>query len=154
MAKKISIRRAKISDAKKIKELISHYAAKEKLLDRSLISIFEHLRGFMVAEEEGRVIGCCCTHICWEGLGEVRSLAVAEGKTGLDIGTTLVRACLKEAKELGLKKVFTLTYVPEFFSKCGFKEIKKEDLPHKIWHDCIHCAKFPDCDETAMMIEI
>ncbi|MFP4087465.1 MAG: GNAT family N-acetyltransferase, partial [Desulfobacteraceae bacterium] len=57
-----------------------------------------------------------------------------------------------EARSLGIKKVFTLTYVPDFFVKMGFEEIEKAVLPHKIWADCLKCPKFPDCDEIAMML--
>ena len=63
-------------------------------------------------------------------------------------------ACLEEASVLGIEKVFTLTYVPNFFIKRGFYEVDKSQLPHKIWADCLKCPKFPNCDETALMLEL
>jgi len=105
-------------------------------------------------EQEPIVIGTCALGICWEELAEVRSLAVLEDRQGEKGGTSLVEACLGDARSLGLKRVFTLTYVPGFFERMGFKKIGKSSLPHKVWADCLKCHKFPDCDETAMQLEL
>jgi amino-acid N-acetyltransferase len=90
----------------------------------------------------------------WEDLAEIRSVAVAEEAGRKGLGTKLVTACLDEAHELGLKKVFCLTYKPNFFGKFGFRVVDKSELPHKVWRDCINCVKFPDCDEIAMILEM
>jgi len=87
-------------------------------------------------------------------LAEIRTLAVRRDRQGMDVGRDLVRACLDEARSLGVKRVFTLTYVPEFFVKMGFSEVDKGSLPHKIWADCIHCQYFPECKEVALVIDI
>ncbi|MFO7600848.1 MAG: GNAT family N-acetyltransferase, partial [Candidatus Desulfacyla sp.] len=84
----------------------------------------------------------------------IKSLAISETHQGKGFGRRLVAACLKEAKLLELNRVFTLTYVPDFFNQFGFKEIDKSCLPHKIWADCLKCPKFPDCDETALMLDL
>ena len=63
----------------------------------------------------------------------------------------MVRACIDEAREIGLKRVFCLTYKPDFFARFGFRVVDKSELPHKVWQDCVHCAKFPECDEIAVM---
>ena len=65
-----------------------------------------------------------------------------------------MNACLKESRGLGVKRVFALTYQPEFFEKFGFKIVDKAVLPHKIWAECLRCVKFPDCDEIAMVKEL
>jgi amino-acid N-acetyltransferase len=70
------------------------------------------------------------------------------------VGSTLVTACITEARALGLKKIFCLTYKPDFFAKFGFVLVDKSTLPHKVWGDCIKCPKFPDCDENAMSMEL
>ncbi|MGB9677413.1 MAG: GNAT family N-acetyltransferase, partial [Candidatus Ratteibacteria bacterium] len=82
-----------------------------------------------------------------------RSLAVKKDSQKKGIGSLLVKKCLSEAKKLGVKKVFVLTYIPEFFKKTGFKELDKSKLPQKIWGDCIRCPKFPECDEIALIYE-
>jgi amino-acid N-acetyltransferase len=99
-------------------------------------------------------VGTCAIHVSWENLAEIRSLAVEEGFTKKGVGRALVENCLAEAKELGISRVFVLTYKKDFFEKVGFHLMDKSGLPHKIWADCIRCVKFPGCDETAMMKEM
>lgn len=148
------IRKARISDAKAIQALIWEYAQRGDMLPRSLSSIYENLRDYFVYEnEEGEVIGSAAIHIMWEDLAEVRSLAVREGQMRRGIGTKLVEACISEAIVLGIQRVFALTYRPDFFRRLGFREVDKSELPHKIWSDCLKCAKFPDCDEVALVAD-
>jgi amino-acid N-acetyltransferase len=149
------VRSAKISDARAIHQLLLKYAVDGLVLPRSLSDLYENIRNFYVYEESGgNVIGTVCLHISWEDLAEVRSLAVTEQASGRGVGRKLVEQCLAEAREIGIHKVFALTYKIAFFEKIGFREIEKSQLPHKIWGDCIKCAKFPDCDETAMQITV
>lgn len=124
------------------------------MLPRALNEIYESMRDFSVYEENGELIGTVALHINWEDLAELRSLAVKEEYMKKGIGAKLVTSCLKEAKELGIARVFALTYQPEFFKKQGFKEIDKTQLPQKIWTDCLKCYKFPDCNEVALIIEL
>ena len=148
------IRHAHISDARKIHKLLLDYAQDGQLLGRSLANIYDSIRDFYVYEEAGEVLGIGALAICWEDLAEVRSLAVVSGQQGKGIGRKLVEMCLQEAAQLGLKRVFALTYQPEFFKSLGFFDIEKSELPQKIWKDCIHCVKFPDCDELALAINL
>lgn len=146
------IRKAKIPDVGDIQALVNSFAAKNAMLPRALNTIYENIRDFYVLEENGRLIGCCALHVTWGDLAEVKSLAVDEGAQGGGHGRRLVEACLNEAKEMGLPRVFALTYVPGFFEKLGFKRIDKSALPQKIWSECINCPKFPDCGEEAVEI--
>jgi amino-acid N-acetyltransferase len=148
------LRKARIPDARIIHKLLLTYAQQGLMLSRSLAEIYEAIRDFYVLEENGQVVGTVSLHICWEDLAEVRSLAVVKDLTGKGAGRKLVQACLEEARQLGLKKVFALTYQVGFFEKLGFHYIEKSELPQKIWGDCLRCPKFPDCDETAMSIEL
>jgi amino-acid N-acetyltransferase len=151
------IRKAFVGDVKPIHKLLGYYADKGLLLPRSLSELYDHLRDFYIIEENHQrqsIVGVCALGICWEDLAEIRSLAIAEGHQGKGFGSQLVEICLKEATSLGLKKIFTLTYIPDFFVRLGFKEVEKSVLPHKIWADCLKCVKFPDCDELAMVIEL
>ena len=145
------IRKAKIKDIKKIQELINSFAKHDIMLSRSLNELYENIRDFWVAEEKGRVVGCSALHISWDDLAEVKSLAVAKKHQGKGLGRELVEVCLEEADNLGAKKIFVLTYKPEYFKKFGFKRVKHESLPHKIWAECINCCKFPDCNEIALL---
>jgi amino-acid N-acetyltransferase len=145
------IRKAQIKDIKQIQELINVFAKQDLMLARSLNELYENIRDFWVIEENKKVIGCAAVHISWEDLAEIKSLAVAKNRQGKGIGRELVLNCLGEAKELGAKKVFVLTYKPDFFKKFGFKKVKHSSLPHKIWIECIRCCKFPNCQEIALL---
>ena len=150
------IRKATIKDAKLIHGLLQEYGKKEELLARPLSELYDHIRDFSVYidERNHQLIGCCALQFCWEDLAEIRSLAVLPEHLGKNIGTKLAETVLQEAKSFNVKKVFTLTYKPDFFKKFGFIQIERSELPLKIWGDCIICVKFPDCDETAMMKEL
>ena len=148
------IRKATVSDVKKIQKLINYYAKRDKMLPRSLNELYENIRDFFVYSEGKDIYGCCALHIDWEDLAEIKSLAVAKSKSGLGIGKKLLEECLKEARALKIAKVFALTYVPEFFNKNGFQVVDKGELPHKIWSECIKCVYFPGCKEIAMMKEL
>jgi amino-acid N-acetyltransferase len=147
------IRKANIQDVKSIHELLQEYGKKEELLARPLSELYDHIRDFSVYTDERnhQLIGCCALQFCWEDLAEIRSLAVLPEHLGKNIGTKLAETVLQEAQSFNVKKVFTLTYKPDFFKKLGFIQIERSDLPLKIWGDCIICIKFPDCDEIAMM---
>ncbi|MCD6430799.1 MAG: N-acetyltransferase [Deltaproteobacteria bacterium] len=145
------IRRATIKDVKTIQNALEHYAKKGLLLPRSLSDLYDNLRDFIIYQKKGEVFGVSALHVCWEELGEIRSLAVLPPHTKQGIGRQLVNDCEKDAAELGLKKVFTLTYQESFFTGLGYRTIDKSQLPHKVWGDCLKCVKFPDCDEIAMI---
>jgi len=145
------IRKARITDIKPIQNLVNSFAKRELMLPRSLNELYENLRDFWVAEEKNKIIGCCGLHVSWEDLAEIKSLAVQQNKQKKGIGKKLVLACLNEAKGLGAKRIFVLTYQPEYFKRLGFKRIKNSALPHKIWAECINCCKFPNCQETALL---
>lgn len=149
------LRRALMKDAKQLHTLINDSASRVLMLPRALNQIYGSLRDFQVlSTPEGVIVGCCALTISWDDLGEVRSLAVAQDQQGKGYGRRLVQACLDDARAMGLHKIFTLTYIPEFFARLGFHEVGKEVLPHKIWTDCINCPRFPNCDETALMLEL
>ncbi|RJO64448.1 MAG: N-acetyltransferase [Candidatus Omnitrophota bacterium] len=136
---------------KAIQGLINSFAKKDLMLARSLNELYETIRDFWIYEDKGKIVGCCALHISWDDLAEVKSLAVKKEKQHKGIGRELVLTCIGEARVLGAKKLFVLTYKPDYFKKFGFVKINHSQLPHKIWVECIRCAKFPDCQETALI---
>ncbi len=146
-----SLHNALVSDVKSIHALLLNAAQNGLLLPRSLSDIYSHTRDFVVLRHaRGHIAGCCALSIVWEDLAEIRSLLVDESLRGKGFGRALVEECLKNARAMGISTVFTLTYETGFFARQGFAEVGKDCLPQKIWADCIHCPKFPDCDEVAM----
>jgi amino-acid N-acetyltransferase len=147
----IKVDRARVGDANSMHRIISHFADKGEMLPRALSEIYEDIRDYFVVRKRGRVIACAALHVTWIDLAEVRSLAVDEKEQNHRIGSALVQACLKEAKELGISKVFCLVRKPAFFEKYGFQLIDKTELPQKVWAECYRCPKFPNCDEVALI---
>ncbi len=148
------IRKARVSDVVIMKQIISSYSKDELMLARSLSEMYENIRDYYVCEINEKVVGCCALHVVWEDLAEILALAVKPECSRKGMGTKLVSACLEDAEDLGMKEVFALTYVPEFFATLGFKIVDKNSLPRKIWSGCLRCPKFPDCNEIAVVKSI
>ena len=148
----MNIRPARVGDVPSIQELIRTFADRKLMIRRSPGELYESIREFFVAvDEDGRVIGCAALHVFWEDLAELKCLAVSEEAQGRGVGRKLVEACWASAADLEIKSVFTLTYVASFFERCGFHQIEKAELPHKIWNECVRCPLFPNCTEIALI---
>jgi amino-acid N-acetyltransferase len=143
--------RARVTDASSVHRLISHFADKGEMLPRALSEIYDGIRDYFVVRKGGRVVACAALQVTWVDLAEIRSLAVNEKEQNQNIGSLLIQACLSDAKELGIPRVFCLVRRPAFFEKHGFQLIDKKELPQKVWADCYRCPKFPDCDEVALI---
>lgn len=150
------IRKARISDVRAIHALLMGSASQRLLLPRSLSNLYGHVRDFLVVDpDDGNPpVACCALAIMWSDMAEIRSLNVAESHRGQGWGRRLVEACVSDAVTLGIYRVFTLTYQVSFFAKLGYVEVSKDTLPQKVWVDCIHCPQYPDCDETAMLLNL
>jgi len=147
------IRRARIADVKAIYRIITEQAEAGRILPRAMSELYSQVRSFIVSVDGSSedIIGCGALEICWEDLAEIRSLAVKTSHQGGGIGSLMIRALLEDAQEMGVQRVFVLTYRPSLFERHGFKQMDKGSLPHKIWADCLRCAKFPECDEIALV---
>ncbi|MFA5864658.1 MAG: N-acetyltransferase [Phycisphaerae bacterium] len=149
------VRPAVMQDVDAIHHLISYYAERNQMLFRVLEDLFERLREFRVfADAAGKVLGCCGLALMWRDLAEIRSLAVDPNYIGCGIGKKLVLDAVNEARTLGLKQVFALTYESSFFEKLGFVVVEKEKLPHKVWTDCIHCEMQNNCQEIPLVLDL
>lgn len=147
----VEIVKAKLAHAAQIHKLVNHFADNGLMLARPLSEIYENIRDYFVVCHHDEVLGCAALHVSWEDLAEIKSLAVADKWQHHGLGSRLVEACLEEASHLGIETVFSLTYVPSFFEKLGFKMVDKSRLPHKVWGECYLCPKFPNCDEVAVV---
>ena len=144
--------KAKLSDIAQMQELVKPEVEKGIILFRNSDEIATNIRSYILAKEDTEIVGFGALHFHADNLAEVRSLVVKEGMRSKGIGKGIVNTLLEEGTQLGVKKVFTLTYKKAFFEAVGFVEIPKESLPsHKIWADCIKCKHFPICDEIALI---
>ena len=148
------LEKAKIGDVPQIQQLVNNFADKGLMLARPLSEIYENIRDYFVIRQDGRVVACVALHVSWSDLAEVKALAVDEKCQKQGLGAQLVNACVEEARELDIPIVFCLTYQPVFFEKQKFIRVDKMKLPRKVWSECFHCPKFPDCGETAMILPL
>lgn len=137
-----------------MRELIDRYAADDRMLSRSRDFLLEHVRDFFVAESDAGFVGCCALAVLTPELAEIRSLAVRPDAGGRGTGRALVNACIEAARQLGLRRVFALTLVPEFFERCGFTLTSLGHLPEKSASECPVCPKRFACDEHAMLLHL
>ena len=150
----VAIRPARVEDVDAMRTLINRYAAEDRMLERSRDFLLEHLRDFLVAEDTSGFLGCCSLAVLTPDLAEVRSLAVRPEASARGIGRQLVLACVSEARRLGLRRVFALTLVPDFFQRCGFVLTSLGRLPEKSASECPICPKRFACDEHAMLLHL
>jgi len=151
MPHRIQVRMAEIDDVDAMHAMLLPHAEKHIVLPRTHDDLYQHLQEFMVAEYDGELVGLAALHVYQSNLAEVRSLVVSDSYQGMGIGKLLVEACEKVAAGLGLERLFALTYVTNFFLHLGYTVVPKESLPEKIWTVCVHCAKFTNCDEVAVL---
>ena len=177
MRGEIIVRPATLADVEAMHALINDFADKGWMLHKSLSKLYQNIRDFYVAEAIGKeggcptergvvcptrrgvvcptkrgvVVGCGALHVLWGDLGEIRSLAVAEGFQQDGVGRRIAEALLRDAHALRLPRVFALTYIKPFFERLGFVEVDKAEMPQKVWGECFDCPKFPNCDEVAVV---
>lgn len=150
------IRKAALRDAPDILRLVNDNARRGLMLAKSPYDIYRNILEFIVYVDDktGTVVGCSRLAVLWKDIGEVASLAVDDRFKRMGIGRELVKKCIETAKEIGLPKVISLTYQNAFFESVGFKRVNRENLPHKVFSDCIHCPKVDNCDECAYEFNI
>jgi amino-acid N-acetyltransferase len=155
MSETITARKAEIHDAQAIHDLINFYAQRGEMLPRTMGEVFENLRDFYVVRQTGELLmGCVALHIVWSDLAELKSLAVPEDVQTRGIGSLLVNRAVEEARDIGLERVFALTYRPTFFERLGFVQADVMTLPRKVWNECYRCPKFPSCNEIALVYDL
>lgn len=147
----VALRKASMRDIPNMLSLINSYAADGIMLPRTEFEISENIRDFSVAYDGGQLLGCGALHFYTPTSAEVRSLAVLPAVAQQGIGRAVVERLEGEARENDLQAIFAFTYVPQFFTKLGFDEVDRGELPLKAWKDCLRCPKFQNCDEIAVL---
>jgi amino-acid N-acetyltransferase len=133
----VVVRSAKTGDVKKIRKIVDAYSDQRRLLSKETVTLFEAVQEFVVAEVDGEVVGCGALHVLWEDLAEVRTVAVIESMHGQGVGHKILDQVLKNAKEIGVKKVFCLTFETKFFGAHGFEEIQGTPVTPEVYQQMI-----------------
>jgi amino-acid N-acetyltransferase len=150
----VQIRRARTSDVKEIRRLVDTYTADRRLLTKATVTLYEHVQEFWVAvAPDGSVVGCGALHVMWEDLAEIRTVAVDPACRGQKIGHRIVTELLGVARELGVARVFCLTFETRFFASFGFVEIDGAPVPHSVYEQLLRSydegvAEFLDLDRV------
>jgi amino-acid N-acetyltransferase len=134
----VEIRPAKSTDVKGIRRLIDTYAPQRRLLSKETVTLYESVQEFTVAVDNGEVIGCGALHVLWEDLAEVRTLAVAEKYRGQGIGHRILEAVIQRGREIGVKRIFCLTFETDFFGRHGFEEIHGTPVDPEVYTQLLH----------------
>jgi amino-acid N-acetyltransferase len=132
----VHLRRARTADVPIIKSLVDEYAG-QVLLAKETVTLYESVQEFLVAELDGEVVGCGALHVMWEDLAEIRTVAVDPTCRGLKIGHRIVAELLAVARELGVDKVFVLTFETRFFGSFGFREIDGAPVPPPVYEQLL-----------------
>ena len=147
----MEIKQASLDDVPGIAALVERFARNGEILPRRIEDIYQTVREWVVAKEDGQIVGCGSLVVLWADMAEIRSLVVVPEVQGKGVGRRLMAALLVQAATMELPQVIALTRRPGFFVKLGFRTVPRESLPRKMWKDCVHCNKFVGCDEVAMV---
>jgi amino-acid N-acetyltransferase len=133
----VTVRRARTADVRGIRRLVSMYVADRRLLSKPTVALYEAVQEFWVAERDGAVVGCGALHVMWEDLAEVRTVAVDPRIRGQKIGHRIVTELLAAARELGVRRVFVLTFETDFFGSLGFVPINGTPVTHQVYEELL-----------------
>jgi amino-acid N-acetyltransferase len=149
-----AVRRARTGDVRRIRALVDANVGSGRLLDKATVALYEDIQEFWVAaDEDGEVVGCGALHVMWEDLAEIRTVAVADGHQGRGIGNQIVLALLDAAREVGVRRVFVLTFAVDFFRRHGFAEIEGQATTPEVYAELLRSydegvAEFLDLDRV------
>ena len=119
----VLVRRARTADVAAVRRLVDTYTGDRRLLSKATVVLYEDVQEFHVAVAGGEVVGCGALHVMWEDLAEVRTLAVDPAQQGRGIGGAILDRLLATARELGVSRVFCLTFETTFFAARGFEVV-------------------------------
>jgi amino-acid N-acetyltransferase len=131
------VRRARTSDVRAIRRLVDTYADDRRLLSKATVTLYEDVQEFFVADLDGRVVGCGALHVLWEDLAEVRTVAVDPDLRGAGVGHLVLSRLLDQAREIGVDRVFCLTFETGFFGRHGFVEIQGAPVGHEVFEQLL-----------------
>ena len=136
-ATRVVVRPARTGDVKAIRRFVDTYSPERRLLSKATVALYEDITEFLVADLDGEVVGCGAVHVFWEDLAEVRTVAVDRDYVGTGIGSVLLAGLVQRARDLGVSRVFCLTFETEFFGRHGFVEIEGTPVEHDVFEQLL-----------------
>lgn len=133
----VTIRRARTSDIRGIRALVAPLAERRVLVSKEAVTYYESVQEFRVAERDGTLVGCGALHVMWEDLAEIRTLAVADELLGTGLGGRLLEALVEDARELGVRRLFCLTFEVPFFTRHGFEAIEGQAVSAEVYTELL-----------------
>jgi amino-acid N-acetyltransferase len=133
----VTVRRARTGDVRTIRRLIDLYATERRLLSKATVALYEDVQEFWVAVAGDELVGCGALHVMWEDLAEVRTVAVEPAWRGRKIGHRIVAELIAAARDLGVRRVFCLTFETGFFGAFGFQAIDGAPVPPKVYEELL-----------------
>ncbi len=133
----VAVRQARTSDVRAMRDLIEPYVQRRILLGKELVTLFEAVQEFVVAEIDGRVVGCGALHVMWEDLGEIRTIAVTDDVAGTGVGHVILEALEQRALDLGLSRLFCLTFETDFFGRHDYEAVADEVVPPEVFQQLL-----------------
>jgi amino-acid N-acetyltransferase len=133
----VVVRPARTQDVRAIRDLIDVYSPDGRLLSKATVTLFEDIQEFLVAEADGVVIGCGALHVMWEDLAEVRTVAVDPDHARRGVGSLVLSALMQRARDVGVARVFCLTFAVPFFEQHGFVEIDDAPVDHSVYEQLL-----------------
>ncbi len=164
----IVIQKAQIRDVEEILELVNSFAASNLMLPRGPQYLYENIRDFIIADDRNipiysltktrevlhLIVACGSLHVLWEDIAEIRALAIHPDYQQMGLGRKLIEYMMEEAKQLGIRRLYTFTLTEDFFKTLGFKLQNRAELPPKVWGECSRCPKYFQCDEIGMVLKL
>jgi amino-acid N-acetyltransferase len=136
-AHRLVVRPARTADVRAIRQLVDIYAPERRLLSKATVALYEDITEFLVGELDGEVVGCGAVHVFWEDLAEVRTVAVDPAYVGKGVGSVMMQGLIARARELGVARLFCLTFETEFFARHGFVEIEGTPVDHDVFEQLL-----------------
>jgi amino-acid N-acetyltransferase len=135
----VTVRRARTADVRGIRRLVAMYVADRRLLSKPTVALYEAVQEFWVAQRDsdGAIVGCGAMHVMWEDLAEVRTVAVDPLVRGHKIGHRIVTQLLDAARDIGVRRVFVLTFETSFFGSFGFVPIDGTPVTHPVYEELL-----------------
>jgi len=164
----IVIQKAQVRDVEEILGLVNSFAASNLMLPRGPQYLYENIRDFIIADDRNipiysltetrevlhLIVACGSLHVLWEDIAEIRALAIHPDYQQMGLGSKLIEHMMEEAKQLGIRRLYTFTLTEDFFKTLGFKLQNREELPPKVWGECSRCPKYFQCDEIGMVLKL